>query len=180
MGKSQDTDIDPEDLERASLDDVMPALDAIEGQNADIYQPANNINTYSDGSLCNRFDLLGDSHNQHGLGMARIWCKANSHSIISSIVNLIDSKSLFIFLIKTKGHGNQEADRAVAKSGVGGSSCLNIYRYTTKNLYCDGKICRQFVIDVAWSLNRMHQNLFHDAIQTIEPWLGIVQKEYRN
>jgi ribonuclease HI len=51
----------------------------------------------------------------NGKNKIRVWCKSNNHSIVSSIINLVDSKHLELKLIKVKGHsgvkGNEEADR---------------------------------------------------------------------
>ncbi|CAB4400586.1 unnamed protein product [Rhizophagus irregularis] len=70
----------------------------------------------------------------------RIWCKSNNYSIISSIINLIDSKHLGVKLTKVKGHsgvkGNEEADR-VAKNDTGKSTCITINDSQQKDLNYD-------------------------------------------
>ncbi|CAB5092993.1 unnamed protein product [Rhizophagus irregularis] len=76
----------------------------------------------------------------NGKNKIRIWCKSNNYSIISSIINLIDSKHLEIKLIKVKGHsgvkGNEEADR-VAKNDTGKSTCITINDSQQKDLKYD-------------------------------------------
>ncbi|PKK57809.1 hypothetical protein RhiirC2_797367 [Rhizophagus irregularis] len=51
----------------------------------------------------------------NGKNKTRIWCKCNNYSIVSCIINLIDSKRLELKLVKVKGHsgvkGNEKADR---------------------------------------------------------------------
>ncbi|CAB4487947.1 unnamed protein product [Rhizophagus irregularis] len=65
----------------------------------------------------------------NGKNKTRTWCKCNNYSIVSSIINLIDSKQLEIKLVKVKGHsgvkGNEEADR-VAKNNTKKPTCINI------------------------------------------------------
>jgi ribonuclease HI len=75
-----------------------------------------------------------------GKNKAQIWCKCNNYSIVSSIINLIDSKRLEIKLVKVKGHseikGNEEADR-VAKIDTKKSTCIEIKDSQQKNLMYD-------------------------------------------
>ncbi|CAB5181875.1 unnamed protein product [Rhizophagus irregularis] len=110
----------------------------------------------------------------NGKDKTRIWCKCNNYSIVSSIINLIDSKQLEIKLVKVKGHsgvkGNEEADR-VAKNDTKKPICINIKDSQQKdliyNIYWDGKRVdrhiRKFIdnlcestLDAAWSLNRFN------------------------
>jgi ribonuclease HI len=121
-----------------------------------------------------------------GKNNTRIWYKCNNYSIVSSIINLIDSKRLEIKLIKVKGHsgvkGNEEADR-VAKNMTGKSTCIIIRDSQQKDLiydiYWNGKRIdrhiRKFIdnlcestLDAAWSLNRTHRSIFLDTTETIE------------
>ncbi|PKY33207.1 hypothetical protein RhiirB3_394622, partial [Rhizophagus irregularis] len=65
----------------------------------------------------------------NGKNRIRVWCKSNNHSIVSSIINLVDSKHLELKLTKVKGHsgvkGNEEADR-VAKNDTERLTCITI------------------------------------------------------
>ncbi|PKC12152.1 RnaseH-domain-containing protein [Rhizophagus irregularis] len=122
----------------------------------------------------------------NGKNKIRIWCKSNNYSIISSIINLIDSKHLEIKLIKVKGHsgvkGNEEADR-VAKNDTGKSTCITINDSQQKDLkydlYWDGKRVdrhiRKFIdnlcgsaLEASWSFNRTHRTIFQDTTHMIE------------
>jgi hypothetical protein len=121
-----------------------------------------------------------------GKNKAWIWCKCNNYSIVSSIINLIDSKRLEIKLVKVKSHsgikGNEKADR-VAKIDTKKSTCIEIKDSQQKNLmydiYWEGKrvdrYIRKFIdnmcestLDAAWSLNRTHRSIFLDTPDTIE------------
>ncbi|CAB5184877.1 unnamed protein product [Rhizophagus irregularis] len=122
----------------------------------------------------------------NGKNKTRTWCKCNNYSIVSSIINLIDSKQLEIKLVKVKGHsgvkGNEEADR-VAKNNTKKPTCINIKDSQQKDLiydiYWNGKRVdrniRKFIdklcettLDAAWSLNRTHRSVFSDTTDTIE------------
>ncbi|CAB4483140.1 unnamed protein product [Rhizophagus irregularis] len=122
----------------------------------------------------------------NGKNKTRTWCKCNNYSIVSSIINLIDSKQLEIKLVKVKGHsgvkGNEEADR-VAKNNTKKPTCINIKDSQQKDLiydiYWNGKRfdrnIRKFIdklcettLDAAWSLNRTHRSVFSDTTDTIE------------
>uniref|UniRef100_U9T8X5 Uncharacterized protein n=1 Tax=Rhizophagus irregularis (strain DAOM 181602 / DAOM 197198 / MUCL 43194) TaxID=747089 RepID=U9T8X5_RHIID len=82
----------------------------------------------------------------NGKNRIRVWCKSNNHSIVSSIINLVDSKHLELKLTKVKGHsgvkGNEEADR-VAKNDTERLTCITINDSQQKdlkyNIYWDGK-----------------------------------------
>ncbi|CAB5373729.1 unnamed protein product [Rhizophagus irregularis] len=122
----------------------------------------------------------------NGKNKIRIWCKSNNYSIISSIINLIDSKHLEIKLIKVKGHsgvkGNEEADR-VAKNDTGKSTCITINDSQQKDLkydlYWNGKrvdrhirkfidnLCRS-ALEASWSFNHTHRTIFQDTTHMIE------------
>ncbi|GET56608.1 reverse transcriptase family protein [Rhizophagus irregularis DAOM 181602=DAOM 197198] len=112
----------------------------------------------------------------NGKNKTRIWCKCNNYSIVSCIINLIDSKRLEIKLVKVKGHsgvkGNEEADR-VAKNDTNSLTCIKIKDSQQKDLiydiYWDGirvdRHIRKFIdnlcestLDAAWSLNRTHRS----------------------
>ncbi|PKC11177.1 hypothetical protein RhiirA5_397681 [Rhizophagus irregularis] len=122
----------------------------------------------------------------NGKNKTRIWCKCNNYSIVSCIINLIDSKRLEIKLVKVKGHsgakGNEEADR-VAKNDTNSLTCIKIKDSQQKDLiydiYWDGirvdRHIRKFIdnlcestLDAAWSLNRTHRSVFSDTTDTIE------------
>ncbi|PKY22253.1 hypothetical protein RhiirB3_436132 [Rhizophagus irregularis] len=122
----------------------------------------------------------------NGKNKTRIWCKCNNYSIISCIINLIDSKRLKLKLVKVKGHlgvkGNEEADK-VAKNDTKKVTCIKIKDSQQKDLiydiYWDGKRVdrhiRKFIdnlcestLDAAWSLNRTHKSVFSDTTDTIE------------
>jgi ribonuclease HI len=122
----------------------------------------------------------------NGKNKTRIWCKCNNHSIVSCIINLIDSKQLEIKLVKVKGHsgvkGNEEADR-VAKNDTNSLTCIKIKDSQQKDLiydiYWDGirvdRHIRKFIdnlcestLDAAWSLNHTHRSVFSDTTDTIE------------
>ncbi|PKC62153.1 ribonuclease H-like protein [Rhizophagus irregularis] len=122
----------------------------------------------------------------NGKDKTRTWCKCNNYSIVSSIINLIDSKQLEIKLVKVKGHsgvkGNEEADR-VAKNDTKKPICINIKDSQQKdliyNIYWDGKRVdrhiRKFIdnlcestLDAAWSLNRTYRSVFLDTTNIIE------------
>ncbi|PKC07092.1 ribonuclease H-like protein [Rhizophagus irregularis] len=76
----------------------------------------------------------------NGKNKTRTWCKCNNYSIVSSIINLIDSKQLEIKLVKVKGHsgvkGNEEADR-VAKNNTKKPTCINVKDSQQKDLIYD-------------------------------------------
>ncbi|CAB5203018.1 unnamed protein product [Rhizophagus irregularis] len=82
----------------------------------------------------------------NGKNKIRVWCKSNNHSIVSSIINLVDSKHLELKLTKIKGHSgikdNEEADR-VAKNDTERLTCITINDSQQKDLkydiYWDGK-----------------------------------------
>ncbi|CAB4400303.1 unnamed protein product [Rhizophagus irregularis] len=65
----------------------------------------------------------------NGKNKTRIWCKCNNYSIVSCIINFIDSKRLEIKLVKVKSHsevkGNEEADRVV-KNDTKKVTCIKI------------------------------------------------------
>ncbi|CAB5089842.1 unnamed protein product [Rhizophagus irregularis] len=122
----------------------------------------------------------------NGKNKTRTWCKCNNYSIVSSIINLIDSKQLEIKLVKVKDHsgvkGNEEADR-VAKDNTKKPTCINVKDSQQKdliyNIYWNGKRVdrniRKFIdklcettLDAAWSLNRTYRSVFLDTINTIE------------
>ncbi|GES89835.1 ribonuclease H-like domain-containing protein [Rhizophagus clarus] len=122
----------------------------------------------------------------NGKNKIRVWCKSNNYSIVSSIINLIDSKHLELKLIKVKGHsgvkGNEEADR-VAKNDKEKLTCITINDSQQKDLkydlYWDGKRVdrhiRKFIdnlcesaLEAAWSLNRANRTILQDTTYTIE------------
>ncbi|GBC04358.1 hypothetical protein RclHR1_05640001 [Rhizophagus clarus] len=122
----------------------------------------------------------------NGKNKIRTWYKSNNYSIISSIINLIDSKYLKIKLVKVKGHsgvkGNEEADR-VAKNNTEKLTCITINDSQQKDLkydlYWDSKRVnrniRKFIdnlcesaLNAAWSLNHTHKTIFQDTTQIIE------------
>ncbi|GBB84703.1 hypothetical protein RclHR1_11290007 [Rhizophagus clarus] len=99
---------------RAELGAILSAIFVLQtGQKANIFTDSqaaiNNINNNIRRNLTN------------GKSKIRTWCKCNNYSIISSIINLINSKQLEIKFIKVKGHsgikGNEEADRVAKKKG---------------------------------------------------------------
>ncbi|CAB4443707.1 unnamed protein product [Rhizophagus irregularis] len=122
----------------------------------------------------------------NGKNKIRVWCKSNNHSIVSSIINLIDSKYLELKLTKVKGHsgvkGNEEADR-VAKNNTERLTCITINDSQQKNLkyniYWDGKrvnrhirkfidnICES-ILEVVWSFNCAHRTIFQDTTCVIK------------
>ncbi|GES78986.1 ribonuclease H-like domain-containing protein [Rhizophagus clarus] len=114
----------------------------------------------------------------NGKNKVQTWYKSNNYSIISSIINLIDSKYLKIKLVKVKGHsgvkGNEEADR-VAKNGTERLTCITINDSQQKDLKYDlywnskrvDRIIRKFIdnlcksaLDASWSLNCIYRTIF--------------------
>ncbi|GBC39984.2 ribonuclease H-like domain-containing protein [Rhizophagus irregularis DAOM 181602=DAOM 197198] len=122
----------------------------------------------------------------NGKNRIRVWCKSNNHSIVSSIINLVDSKHLELKLTKVKGHsgvkGNEEADR-VAKNDTERLTCITINDSQQMDLkydvYWNGKRVdrhiRKFIdnicestLEAAWSFNRAHRTTFQDTTCVIE------------